>query len=75
MRVRIQAGDQPITVTYEIQGDEHQLAAGDHVILEYDNEFPHADDVHVEHGQQSITIYIPSGSWRVWSSAGVDITP
>ncbi|MFE3753131.1 hypothetical protein ACFXO9_02380 [Nocardia tengchongensis] len=30
MRVRIQAGDKPMTVTFEIQGDERELAAGDY---------------------------------------------
>ncbi|MFI5782935.1 hypothetical protein [Nocardia sp. NPDC051570] len=75
MRVRIQAGDKPITVTYEIQGDEHQLAAGDHVIVEYDNTFGYADDVHIEHADNGVVIYIPTGDWRVWSSAGIDISP
>ncbi|WP_194837400.1 hypothetical protein [Nocardia sp. XZ_19_369] len=47
MRVRIQAGDKPITITYEVQGDEQLRSAGDHVILEYDTPDGAEDDVHV----------------------------
>ncbi|WP_067824751.1 hypothetical protein [Nocardia inohanensis] len=75
MKVRIQAGDKPITGTYEIQGDVHQLAAGDHVIVEYDNTLGYADDVHIEHAAQGVTIHIPSAAWRVWSSDGAEISP
>ncbi|KAA8887053.1 hypothetical protein F3087_19230 [Nocardia colli] len=76
MRVRIQAGDKPITITYEIQGDEQPLAAGDHVIVEYDV-VPDCvkDDVAVQHDERGITVYIPTAIWRVWSSDGADITP
>ncbi|WP_194838792.1 hypothetical protein [Nocardia sp. XZ_19_369] len=52
MRVRIQAGDKPITVTYEIQGDEQLLSAGDHVVVEYDGA---EDAVHVRHQEHGIT--------------------
>lgn len=53
----------------------HELAAGDHVIVEYDNSYGYADDVHIEHSERGVTIYIPTGVWRVWSSTGADITP
>ncbi|WP_194838703.1 hypothetical protein [Nocardia sp. XZ_19_369] len=75
MRVRIQAGGKPIAVTYEIQGDEQLLSAGDHVIVEYDIPDGAEDDVHVRHQEHGITIYIPVAIWRVWSSTGADITP
>ncbi|MFF2554987.1 hypothetical protein ACFVUS_28565 [Nocardia sp. NPDC058058] len=75
MRVRIQAGDQPMTVTFEIQGDERQLAAGDYMIVEYDGANGLTDDVHVEHSQEGIIVYMPSSRWRVWSSTGIEITP
>ncbi|MFB8003538.1 hypothetical protein [Nocardia sp. NPDC056000] len=75
MRVRIQAGDKPMTVTFEIQGDERRLAAGDHMIVEYDSADGLTDDVQVEHSQEGITVYTPSSRWRVWSSTGIEITP
>lgn len=75
MKVRIQAGDKPIIVRYEIQGDEYPLAAGDYLVVEYDNDFTAAEDVHIEHTENTITIYIPTAGWRVWSSKGADISP
>ncbi|MFC9440583.1 hypothetical protein [Nocardia sp. NPDC057030] len=75
MRVRIQAGDKPMTVNFEIQGDERHLAARDYLIVEYERADGLADDVHVEHGQEGITVYLPLSRWRVWSSAGDEITP
>lgn len=75
MRVRIQAGDKPMTVTFEIQGDELRLAAGDYMIVEYESADGIADDVHVEHHQEGITVYTPLSRWRVWSSAGTEISP
>lgn len=75
MRVRIQAGDKPMTVTFEIQGDERLLAARDYMIVEYERADGLADDVHVEHSQEGITVYMPLSRWRVWSSAGDEITP
>ncbi|WP_330183193.1 hypothetical protein OHB26_05790 [Nocardia sp. NBC_01503] len=64
-----------MAVTFEIQGDERRLAAGDYMIVEYESADGLADDVHVEHNQEGITVYMPLSRWRVWSSAGDEITP
>ncbi|WP_157534944.1 hypothetical protein [Nocardia inohanensis] len=64
-----------MTVTFEIQGDERELVAGDYMIVEYESADGLTDDVHVEHGEQGVAIYMPSSRWRVWSSAGDEITP
>lgn len=74
-RLRIQAGDKPMTVIFEIQGDERQLAARDYPIVDYERADGLADDVHAEHSHEGITVYMPVSRWRVWSSAGDEIAP